>query len=84
MSNGLTSPMPVDVIISAVLGGHLTCTFLAGEWKPFVVSGRLRLLATFNEKRLKEYPDVPTLVDLGYNIVGLNLWCVVGPRASQR
>jgi tripartite-type tricarboxylate transporter receptor subunit TctC len=71
-------------IISAVMGGHLDFSLQAGEWKPFVLSDRLRLLATFNEKRLKEFPNVPTLVDLGYNIVGLCLWSVVGPRGIPK
>jgi tripartite-type tricarboxylate transporter receptor subunit TctC len=66
--------------VTQLLGGHVTCASQAPEWKPYVNSGRLRLLALYTEKRMPEYPDVPTLIDLGYNITAFNLYSVVGPK----
>jgi tripartite-type tricarboxylate transporter receptor subunit TctC len=34
-----------------------------------VVSGKLRLLATWGETRTNDFKDVPTLKDAGYNVV---------------
>ena len=36
---------------------------------PHVMQGKMRLLATWNDERLPRYPNVPTLKELGYNVV---------------
>jgi tripartite-type tricarboxylate transporter receptor subunit TctC len=41
---------------------------------PMVRAGQLRALAVVTEKRLPEYPDVPTLAELGYPGVGTLQW----------
>jgi len=41
---------------------------------PMVRAGQLRPLAMVTEKRLPEYPDVPTLAELGYPGVGTLQW----------
>jgi tripartite-type tricarboxylate transporter receptor subunit TctC len=41
---------------------------------PMVRAGQLRALAAVTEKRLPEYPDVPTLAELGYPGVGTLQW----------
>ncbi len=70
--------------ISTLLGGHVTSCSQGTEWTPYVQSGRLRLLAIYSAKRVPEHPDVPTLKDLGYNIVAFNLYCVVGPKGIPK
>ncbi len=47
---------------------------------PFVDSGSLRLLVTFAAKRSPRWPQVPTLRDLGYNIVAQSPFGLGGPR----
>jgi len=47
---------------------------------PFVDSGRLRLLATFAAKRSPRWPQVPTLKELGHNIVAMSPYGLGGPR----
>jgi len=69
---------------SAVLGGHVDCQAESGGWKPYVLSGRLRLLATFGERRSESFPDVPTLVELGYNITALNTAAIIGPKGIPK
>lgn len=44
---------------------------------PLVRAGQLRALATVTEKRLAEYPDVPTLTELGYPGVGTLQWLAI-------
>jgi len=57
-------------INAAALGGHLdaqvnTLTLADQYFK----DGTLRLLAVFSEKRLERYSDVPTMKEMGYDIV---------------
>lgn len=47
---------------------------------PFVDNGKLRLLATFGEKRSKRWPQVPTLKELGYGIVAISPYGLAGPK----
>ncbi|HEU0200735.1 MAG TPA: tripartite tricarboxylate transporter substrate binding protein [Burkholderiaceae bacterium] len=55
--------------LQAVLGGHVDVLADSSSWAPHVRGGKLRLLATWGEKRTSEFKDVPTLKDLGYNVV---------------
>ena len=66
--------------VTALLGGHVEANPGTSEWKPHVQAGKLRLLAAFGEKRMPDFPDVPTLLDLGYDIVAPSLICIVGPK----
>lgn len=66
--------------ISALLGGHVEVSSQTTEWKKHVEAGRLRLLAVYGEKRMRDFPNVPTLLELGYDIVAPSLICVVGPK----
>lgn len=55
--------------LQAVLGGHVDALADSSSWAPHVKSGKLRLLATWGEKRTHDFPDVPTLKDSGYDVV---------------
>jgi tripartite-type tricarboxylate transporter receptor subunit TctC len=44
---------------------------------PMVRAGQLRALAIVTEQRLPEYPDVPTLAELGYPGVGTLQWLAI-------
>ena len=52
---------------TAVLGGHADFAALTSEFVPMVRAGQARLLAVASEKRLSAYPNVPTLIELGYD-----------------
>lgn len=69
---------------TAILGGHVDVEACSSEWKPYVESGKLRLLATYNPKRLAKYPEIPTWVDLGYKIAASSLVGIVGPKGIPR
>lgn len=66
--------------VAALLGGHVDCVSQSAEWKPHVVSGRLRLLVTYGDKRVESFLDVPTLVELGYDIIAPAISSLVGPK----
>lgn len=52
---------------TALLGGHVMCAVVAGEVLPSVRSGQLRLISLLNADRSEEFPDVPTMPQLGYS-----------------
>lgn len=54
-------------LVPAVIGGHIVSgiTDVSGV-KEHVQGGTLRVLATFTNKRLKEWPEVPTPQEKGY------------------
>jgi tripartite-type tricarboxylate transporter receptor subunit TctC len=69
--------------IPAVLGGHVTAGADAPMWAPMVDSGELRLLVTWGEKRTKNWPNVPTLKELGYDVVSNSPWGLAGPKGMD-
>ncbi|MGZ3523843.1 MAG: tripartite tricarboxylate transporter substrate binding protein [Thermodesulfobacteriota bacterium] len=70
--------------VTALLGGHVDFCPQTTEWKPHVDSGRLRLLAILMDKRMESYPNVPTLVELGYNIVAPSIIGIIGPKGLPK
>ncbi len=55
--------------VQDLLGGHLDAVVSSpSEVFTFVKAGQLRLLAVFGDKRVGEFPDVPTAKELGYDI----------------
>lgn len=50
--------------LNAVLGGHVQWMFDSGRVIPHVKAGKLTLLAVATEKRLPDFPDVPTVAEL--------------------
>ena len=69
--------------LNALMGGHVTAAAEASTWVTHVDSGRLRLLAAFGGKRLKRYPNVPTLKESGFDIVEFSPWGIVGPAGME-
>ncbi|MFL5172151.1 MAG: Bug family tripartite tricarboxylate transporter substrate binding protein, partial [Microvirga sp.] len=55
--------------MNALLGGHIDLTDSNLTQKGKVDAGLLRFLAIASEKRDPEIPDVPTLKELGFNVV---------------
>ena len=54
----------------AVAGGHVDAAATnPGNVKPFIVSGKVRVLAVSSEKRLADFPDAPTYKERGWNVV---------------
>lgn len=51
------------------LGGQVDMLADSSSWAPHVEGGKLRLLATWGEKRTPRFKDTPTLKELGFNVV---------------
>ncbi len=68
--------------VTALLGGHVEAASQVTEWKPYVDAGNLRLLAVYGETRMPQYPDVPTLKELGYNISMAPFIALVAPKGT--
>lgn len=66
--------------VVACMGGHLTAAATSGGETPFVEAGKLKRLVVLMEHRYPGYPDVPTLIDLGYDYYGVALMSIVGPE----
>jgi len=67
-----------QLVVTALLGGHVQAICQGPEWVPHVEAGTLRLLAVLGEKRSRRFPNTPCLGELGYH-VGPNCLGVVGP-----
>jgi tripartite-type tricarboxylate transporter receptor subunit TctC len=68
---------------NALLGGQVDAVSDVSAWAPFVDAGRFRLLAVYGGKRLKRWPQVPTLKELGYAVVESIPWGIVGPAGMD-
>jgi len=69
--------------VSLFLGGHVT--FLAqypGPALPLVKSKQIRALAQWGGKRVKNFEDVPTFKELGYNVVYTAWVGLLAPKAT--
>ncbi len=51
------------------LGGQVDALADSSSWAPHVKSGKLRLLATWGAKRTRDFADVPTLREAGFDVV---------------
>ena len=60
---------------TAVLGGHVNVAFLTlGTTRSHVEAGTLRALAVASNRRLKDFPNIPTTVEKGHPELNLKVW----------
>ena len=52
-------------------------------WAPLVEAGRLRLLVTWGAQRTKRFPEVPTLREVGIDIVSASPYGFAGPKGMD-
>ena len=69
---------------SALLGGHVDAVIDAAGWAPLVDAGKLRLIVTFGSNRASSYPQVPTLKEIGYDLVASSAVEIVGPKGIPK
>jgi tripartite-type tricarboxylate transporter receptor subunit TctC len=69
--------------ITAVLARQLDCIANSNSWAPVVEAGQLRLLAVWTKQRLRSFPDVPTLSELGYGMVVTSPYGIAGPKGMD-
>lgn len=60
---------------TAVLGGHVNVAFLTlGTTRSHIEAGTMRALAVASNRRLKDFPNVPTTVEKGFPELNLKIW----------
>ncbi|WP_076997355.1 tripartite tricarboxylate transporter substrate binding protein [Variovorax sp. KK3] len=69
--------------LQALLAGHVQSAAETSAFVPHVESGKLRLLAVWSDKRMARFPDVPTLRELGIDIVQTSPWGLVAPKGTH-
>ncbi|HSR12719.1 MAG TPA: tripartite tricarboxylate transporter substrate binding protein [Thermodesulfobacteriota bacterium] len=65
---------------TALLGGHIDLISDSSGWAPLVDAGKFKLIATWGEKRCAKYPQVPTIKEVGYDVVARSHLGVIGPK----
>lgn len=72
-------------MISALRGGHVNATVAKiSEVASLVKSGELKLLASFTDKRLEGFEDVPTLTESGYPVIFGSARAIVAPKGTPK
>jgi tripartite-type tricarboxylate transporter receptor subunit TctC len=73
------------LVIQALLGGQVDAYVGSITLAlPHSQSGKLRVLGVFDEKRLEQLPDVPTLKESGYDIDAYAWYSLVAPAGTPR
>ena len=67
----------IDVIANHIDFATPTVTSAAGQ----IRGGTVVPLAIAGDRRMSDYPDVPTFRELGYDVVGVNWFGLVGPAS---
>ena len=71
--------------ITALLGGHVDMASTAiAPAQSHIKAGTLRPLAVFGDTRLKAYPEVPTLKEMGYNVGSPTLYGISAPKGTPK
>jgi tripartite-type tricarboxylate transporter receptor subunit TctC len=68
---------------AALLGGHVDAVADSTGWRALVESGDFRLLVTWGSERTKNWPDVPTLKELGIPLVANSPYGIAGPKGMD-
>ena len=69
--------------MQALLGGHIDASADATGWAPHVEAGKMRLLVTWGGQRTRRWSNVPTLKDLGYDIVSTSPYGIADPKGMD-
>ena len=71
--------------ITALLGGHVELASTAtGPAQVHIAAGTLRPYAVFGDTRLKAFPNVPTLKELGYKTSSAGLYGILAPKGTPK
>lgn len=69
--------------VTAVLGGQVDMICDSSAWAPFVEAGTMRALSVWGAERAARFPTVPTLTELGYDMVVTSPYGVSGPKGMD-
>jgi tripartite-type tricarboxylate transporter receptor subunit TctC len=69
--------------VTAVIGGQVDMICDSSAWAPFVEAGQLRALSVWTGERASRFPAVPTLRELGYDMVVTSPYGISGPKGMD-
>ena len=69
--------------MNALLGGHIHAVADSSGWALLVNAGRFRLLVTWGAARTKNWPTVPTLREIGIDMVSNSPFGIAGPKGMD-
>jgi tripartite-type tricarboxylate transporter receptor subunit TctC len=69
--------------LRALLGGEIDFASESSGWAPMVEAGQLRLLAVFTAQRAKRFPNVPTVKEMGIDVVIDSPGGLIGPKGMD-
>jgi putative tricarboxylic transport membrane protein len=69
----------------ALAGGHIDVDFdIVAPMRPLVESNKIRILAIASDKRVEEYPDIPTMAQSGVDLTISSWHGVFAPRGTSK
>ena len=71
------------VSMNALMGGEVDLLSESGLYATHVTNGKLRMLSVWANERLARFPDVPTMKELGYNIVSQPPVAIGAPKGMD-
>jgi len=69
--------------VTAVLSGQVDMICDSSTWAPNVEAGQMRALAVWSAERAPRFPNIPTLKELGYDMVVASPYGVSGPKGMD-
>ena len=69
--------------VTAVLSGQVDMICDSSTWAPNVEAGQMRALAVWSAERAPRFPNIPTLKELGYDLVVASPYGVSGPKGMD-
>jgi len=70
--------------IQQVLGGHVDLTWSGSGWNQQVDAGTMKALASMGSKRNVNYPNLPTLKELGYDFEFTDTFMLSAPKGLPK
>lgn len=68
---------------AALLGKHVEVLASGTGLFPLVQAGQLRMLVVWTEQRAMQFPEVPTLMESGQNLVSASPYGLAGPKGMD-
>jgi tripartite-type tricarboxylate transporter receptor subunit TctC len=69
--------------LQALLAGDIHFSAETSAWADMALEGRVRPLAVWTTERAARFPEVPTLRELGWDVLGESTYGIVGPRGMD-
>lgn len=70
--------------IQAVLGGHVDMTWSGSGWHKQIQAGTMKALVCIGEKRNVDYPNLPTMLELGYGYTFTDTFMLSAPKGLPK